>query len=438
MTAGTRMANLLIWDLKRQKIRRVLRGSRQVVSCQFTDSGDALELGFRPATDEDHEDAGTVVLEGRVERSDWPTNEEWLDGKSLELTMRREGESESTAANELEALAQEQGVPWVVRGGIWGIGWAGDDITACGPSLAFERWSREGSLLASHGDDRNGVQLSVVEDKALVSLNKLDLVAGEGFVNRGGVAQFDLSTNERSDPPEVDYSVAMASDAAGNVLFRQAKIRPPFQEGRDHIRFANGELSKEFDIGEYDCFNHYLPAFNADQLYAIQTWPERKEFMDPIKKWVCRVDPESLQVSRLFPHEWNAERNAHLFSHGGCYVEHEGMRGLVLLTAVHHYDARHPVEGLVTLRELPDGQARWEQPVAAEMSWVGHMADAGVVIVATADFRVLVYSIATGELVQEEVAGHPHPRQVLLSGAVNGNQVAFGTIDGSILLYEWE
>jgi hypothetical protein len=428
--------DLVLWDFQRQKIGGVLTSSRMVVSCAFSGAGNALELGLRPVTDDDFEgDAQEIVLEGRAERGSWPTDERWLEVDSLSLRLKREPNRTEDLSVEQKRLAEQIGLRWEQRLRAWGIGWAGGDIVSCGARLAFERWSPDGERVARLDDPLDGVQLAVSGDHALVSFYRLDLARRE-LASEGALTRIDLRTNQRQDVAGIDYPVAMASDSHGNVLLREASIPPRQRPQRDHVLAGDGTL-EHLDLGEYDCFNHYLPAFDADGLYAIQTWPERKKPMDPIKKWLCAVDATPLEIKRLFPHEWNSERKAHLFSHGGCYVEYKDVRALLLLTTVHHYDALHPVEGLVTLRELPEGRARWEQPVTTEMSWAGFMPEAGVVIVATADLRLLVYAVETGDLLQEEFASTPHTGQIVLSGAVNGRRVAFGTIDGSILVYEW-
>jgi len=127
--------DLLFWDLRRQEIAGAMTYPRQVVWCAFDDNGSSLTVGFRPATDEDDENAGSLILEGRVERTDWMPGERWLDPDAIPLSARREtGTSldEAALTDELRSIAGGAGIPWELRLRTWGIAWDGNGLVTTG------------------------------------------------------------------------------------------------------------------------------------------------------------------------------------------------------------------------------------------------------------------------------------------------------------------
>jgi len=270
--------------------------------------------------------------------------------------------------------------------------------------------------------------------RILISQEKREWTSA-GFKEHGSVLVLADHGSEAKRIEEIGHPVAMASSSAGHVLLREVSIFPfDRQESvrRDRVMAPTGELSTPFSIGRYSYFNHYFPILGSEAMLALHG-SGTHHHQD---KGIYRVDPGSLQATRLFPLEWNEERNAHLMSHGACFAPTRSGDTIVTATSVHHRNALDPTEGLLTSRRFPDGTAIWERPIDAKTAWVGYVRSKGLVVAALADGRLLLLDDMTGAIEYEESITERGTVQVILSGATDGSTLALGTRDGSILVYE--
>jgi len=457
--------NLFLWNWETGKSISVLDESREVVSCEFLEEGAQVVLRPQTSEEEDEEldgralfltaslphDAISELCDTFGDGIDGPDAPSVLEGvvRVHELAFTRtvhekyeEGymhQRPDEIRSRLTETAQAANLIFEERWNVWDLCWAGDDhVLAAGGGFALEKWDVSGVRKRRLEFGGDGVQVVPLSNPEAVLVNQ-----SEGW-SRGAhkwelivrVERVDVHGESRSGVATLDFPCSLSVAASGHVLARQTggyetphdRLHPTT---RDCVMAPDANATGPLDLGQYDPLNHYLRVDGAPELYYLQG---TTKFFPEEDKWVARIDPSTLARERLFPLEWNKDRNAHLLGGPAAYVPGEGNPSLVLAL----YGAESPgvdhVGCKLMRRKLPDGDVLWEQDLDGAATAIVILEGLSAVLVSFNDGRLVGVDLTDAHVLAEEtlrIDGHP---TVALSLAANGNRIAAGTIDGRIIL----
>ncbi|MFN8515528.1 MAG: hypothetical protein U0841_23675 [Chloroflexia bacterium] len=464
---------LILWDFESGGSVSLLAGSREVVTCRFDDESDALHLTLRPPIDENFWDAERRVniypwrgeglppqpkkymrLDTAIPAAAWQRmGERSVDPDTLPtrftqvanaLEMYKRQMAEEIAAT-LTHFALGAGQRYTPRWDVWDVAWGADDrLLAVRNQTALECWSLEGTLDWHIPDEMNGVQLLLAPDGEYAYVNmhggrKRD----EEFAKfaRTSIVRIWLGSGAVEQLSGIDAPVMLSIARTGHLLARDTAREWYRREEPtlDRIIASDLTVSGPLDLGGYDLFNHYLRIDGADHLYFLQGtpprthWEEKPRRRASERKWVCRIEPDTGQVERLFPLEWDSERAGHLFGGAGCYVCDARGEGLILAGSLHRAERHH----LIVRRALGDGEALWMVPCESQVTAIAYLPQPEIVVFALTGGQLGAIDAQTGALLdrQQVVAGATGAVPLSLAG--RGNRIAAGLVDGRIALYEW-
>jgi hypothetical protein len=449
--------NLLLWHVETGHLRSLLSfdgyrdGGPEVTRCSFDDAGDTLDLIVRPGTDEEEERTGTSFFRLNVSFDDWlavrdrdfrlqDAEREPLPAMTVDEGYRRQ--DPLATRQRLNELATEADKRFEERWGIWDLGWAGDQLLVTRNQTALERWDSTGDRLDEFPSDLNGMQLLIDELHNVAWVNQFggrdvedDLPDWPARVTRIDLHTLDHSTIELESTPTI-----LSRAASGHLLARGLRNASAGRRGArigDMIISPAGEITHLRSLGAYDSINNYLRIDGASHLYYIPTVPfvvlrqRRKREMPK----VCRIDPLSHEVERLFPLEWNNDRGAHLFNRSATYVSDESGEALIMSCEVYRKIHTEPHAAILQRRRLSDGALIWETNTREPAIALVTIPRRGVTLAAMGDGYLATYSNATGEILTYESVQINGIRTTILSLAARGDTIAAGTMDGRVILY---
>ena len=469
---------LVLWDWQAGISAFLLDESREVVTCRFDATDDALDLTLRPPVDEafydaelgmnlDYEEQAlrpgprqSMFIDLRIPAEGWrPLREKSVAVDQLPQTferttapvtryVRQEREQVQEALAEIAAVA---GQHYTARWDLWDLAWTPDDrILATRNATAVECWTLDGELIAHLPASMDGVQLLLSPGGDVAYVNLLGYRRPPEARNLSGrftrVERIDLHSWERNIITALDNPAVLSISAAGAVLARDAE-REGHRRGeptRDRIITPDLSLSPLLDLGGFSAPNHYLRIDGAPHLYFLQgtpprtDWSRRHQTRASMNKWVCRLSPQTQQTERLFPLEWDQARGADLLGGCGTYLHDRQGEALILAARIPHPQVSRPVEEVVVRRRLPDGFALWTAIFASQVTALLYVPERQDIVVALTDGTLAVLDALTGIMLDQQPLLVAGVASVALSLAGRGDQVAAGLVDGRIALYSLE
>ncbi len=451
--------DLFIWDLETGDARSILDEDREITRCWFDDEGYDLHITLRPRDDTDGDD---LLLKATLGQDAWRTARAGrvavsaLDLTPVNATEGQDGQArqdEESIQDSLEDVARHAGVHYEPRWFVWDLAWTDvGDIVAVRNKTAFEHWTAQGARLQHVADPWDGVQLALTPTgDAYVNLSTLHDVDGRWRLETR-VEQIEVRTGRRSPFSPINFAALLSLSSSGALLARDTgtdrlytgqwrrdsrsrdrvltpEADPPWAVPAT-IRLEGLTVSEPLGLGGYDLFNHFLRIDGAPHLYFVHGTPSDLHE----DRWICRIDPSSLRVERLFPLAWEPNREGHLQGGSALYVN-DGM-GSALIMSHQRSDGRGLQKGGVPIvrRRLDDGHTLWVTDFDAPVTTMAAMPERNMVVFALNDGHVGLISTDTGKLrllEGVEINGVP---SIYLALAVRGSRIAAGTIDGRIVV----
>jgi hypothetical protein len=461
---------LILWDFVSDISASLLDGSREVVTCWFDDQSDALHLTLRPPIDEDYYDAEQRVniypwrgegpppqpkrymrLDTTIPDTGWQQMDEHSIGPdtlptqftqfsdAAEMYSRQSAEEVATA---LARFALAAGQRYTPRWDVWDVAWtANDRLLAVSNQTVLECWSPDGALDWHIPNELDGVQLLLAPNDEHVYVNLHGgRMRGEEFA-RTSVVRIGLGSSAVEPLSGIDTPAVLSIARTGHLLARDAAREWYRRDGptRDRIIASDGTVSGPLDLGGYDIFNHYLRVAGASHLYFLQgtaprtRWEEQPRRRASEHKWVCRVEPGTRHVERLFPLEWDSERAGHLLGAAGSYVHDSRGESLILAGSLHRPERQH----YIVRRALGDGAPLWWVPCDSQVTALAYLAQPEIVVFALTGGQLGAIDAQTGAVLDHQHVVVGATGAIPLSLAGRGNRIAAGLVDGRIVLYEW-
>jgi len=151
-------------------------------------------------------------------------------------------------------------------------------------------------------------------------------------------------------------------------------------------------------------------------------------------RWLCRIDPHSLQVERLFPLDWEPRAGTRMSISSGVYVRDGSGDALILGYQRSDGHGLHRDGSLIVRRHVPNGRVLWVASFDAPVTALADMPRHNVVVFVLNDGHLGVISAVTGEVQLLRTVALDGVTSVYLSLAARGNRIAAGTIDGRIVV----
>jgi hypothetical protein len=265
------------------------------------------------------------------------------------------------------------------------------------------------------------------------------------------VERIEVATGRRSILSAVDFAALLSLSSSGALLARDTgtdrlsgRQWRSDERSRDRVLIPAGNpvwvsratsradgltVSESLDLGAYELFNDYLQIDGAPHLYFVQGTSDSHE-----SRWICRIDPYSLRVERLFPLAWDLNRGADVHIGGGLYVS-DGI-GPALIMSYQRFNTRRRPIGAASIvrRRLDDGRTLWAADFDGTVTAMAAMPERNVVAFALDDGQVGSVSADTGDVRGLQSAALNGVPIMYLALAARGDRIAAGTIDGRIVI----
>jgi hypothetical protein len=145
------------------------------------------------------------------------------------------------------------------------------------------------------------------------------------------VVEVDLSGGAVRTTHQTTSPAIMVSRADGRWALRDTEYDTAAMTAGVTLVDPDRAHPSTVQLGRYDLFNHYFDVRYAPDLLFLQGVGS-KPWRD---KWIVVVDAPHGPVRRLFPLEWDASRDGHLFGGCGAYLNDRAGPALVHAGAVH-------------------------------------------------------------------------------------------------------
>jgi len=451
---------LLLWDLETGQVLSLLDEDREVTQCSFDEEGHRLHITLRPQDDTD-ETPGDLFLHATLPMNVWhSTTPGGVEVRHLPFTPSDPSSSvgyvvqdEQDIRATMDDVARRAGAQYEARWFTRDVAWtAGGDVVAVRNNTALERWTLQGERVLHVPDPWDGVQLLVgPPGAAFVNLSKLDYT--NRWMPSARIEQINMESGQRVHLSDISVSVLLSMASSGALLARDSDVernfmgtRRPEKVSQDRlltpepapswsvrtvIKDAGLVMSEPLDLGAYDALNHYFRVDGARHLYIVQGTPPTSRH----SRWICRIDPHSLQVERLFPLIWDSSpEEDNIQASSALYVSDELGRALIVSYQSAH--GRGQREGAVAIvrRHLPKGSVQWATQCTAPVTAMALVRERNVVVFALSDGHMGVLSTATGQIQLLQPVQINGARSNYLALAARESRIAAGTVDGRIVV----
>ncbi len=316
---------------------------------------------------------------------------------------------------ELQRVAEQAGQRYEPRWHVWDVAWSPEgDILAVRNNTALEHWTMSGERRTHLSDPRDGVQL-LSSRPGSVYVNLEDRLA-PAPLREGRIERVTVATGQRAVLDVIDFPALLSISVSGALLARDTDWRrqragkrnsewrsrdrivtsephPPWAT-EYHVPAAGLIASKPLDLGHYDLFNHYMRIDGARHLYFIQGTPPASHE----GRWLCRIDPHSLQVERLFPLDWEPRAGTRMSISSGVYVRDGSGDALILGYQRSDGHGLQRDGSFIVRRHVPNGRVLWVASFDAPVTALADMPRHNVVVFVLNDGHLGVISAVTGEV----------------------------------------
>ncbi len=423
----------------------------EVMWCDFTDGGESLSIVTRPWHDEqfshenpDRDPRNTyladkleqigAVLAGHANLADL-INLPYegalpLEDGAPELAPMARTQSREAVQQE---LTQAFGKAFVSRSAIWDIKWLPDGtLAAVHDDCLMDVFDAGGSLIAHHAPKATGemgVQILISGQQVLLHSNhELDGEAESSGVQTGSKL-YELAGNELVPLRSFSHDYVFSASGHNALLGRCDKVGWQEGAGKDVIITASGAGFNFLDLGNYDCFNHWARFDGADRHYFIQGTPRESHK----GKHLCSVDADGKETVH-WPLLGGDEHAMELTT---CYGADSLGPAIVIAGLIYGAPSPQlPDTGFLYRRSPDRGEDVWRHTVPCGASMLAFHRDRPLVACAFLNGEVWFIHSESGEVLKKIDRFAPDGCEtVVYSLDMAGDKVAFGCLDGRILVY---
>jgi hypothetical protein len=430
---------VLLWNWETNETRNLLGESREVVACRFLDEGRKLAILLRPRDEQEYEVEApfdTYVATTLNDLRDYRD----FDLKSGDADPRLEGlepvdpaafgfqrprpvnydERQSAIGKVFSALPGFE-----ERHRVWDVMWLDhSELAAVHDGCYFERWNTKGQLLDAAAGEGHGVQLLQWRDQPAVHVfRQANWISGVDDLSR-------LLTLDGTEIRTFDRGYVMSADQLGRLLCRDTggpRLNPEQKRRRrDLVLNISGDATLDSDLGDYDCFNHFVRIERDDALWFLRGTPPSSHE----GKWLCKINPVGA-VEEVVP--WDT-KGQHIMNGCGLRVGDSVVRSASVYNP-RPSDAKYNIESL----QLDASPFRvmqkqgWCRPTLAPATAMTLVAD-HVIAYALTDGSLGLLDARTGSALTEEQVMVDGVDTMVLSLHSADGVLAAGTICGSVLL----
>jgi len=450
---------LLLWDLETGQALSLLDEDREVTQCSFDEEGHMLHVTLRPQDDMD-ESPGDLFLHATLPMNVWhsappggvvvrhvpftpsdpstPVGSRMQDERDIHATMNHVARR---AGAQYEARWFARDVAWTAEG----------DVVAVRNNTALERWTLQGERVLHVPDPWDGVQLLVGSTgAAFINLSKL--VYTNRWMPSARTEQINMESGQRVHLSDISVPVLLSMASSGALLSRDGDVeqsytgtRRPGSMRQDRlltpepappwsvytvIKDAGLVMSEPLDLGAYDALNHYFRVDGARHLYFVQGTPPTSRH----SRWICRIDPLSLRVERLFPLIWDSASEDDITASNALHVSDELGTALIVSYQSAHKRGQRAEAVAIVRRHLPEGSVQWATQCTASVTAIALIRERKVIVFALSDGHIGILSAATGQIQLLQPVQINGARSIYLALAAKESRIAAGTIDGRIVV----
>ncbi|MGW7534581.1 hypothetical protein [Amycolatopsis sp. NPDC054798] len=385
---------LTVLDLESGRATSLLHDLREVTELRWRDHR-TLDAKISVLDEDEEEDLGSRLMAVSIAVPDWRA----VRARSL----RVDGPAAIPVAR---PVLEEKS-----RRKVWAVAALSDGrVIASLEHVAAECWSADGEREWSVPASGVGCQLYVDPQENTAVLNAWSgRIASTSTVERVRLADGHVEPVRTFDRP-----VVLTTDETGRIAIRTTS-------GPTEV------LSPEsrFKLGGYNMHEHFFDIRRAPALLFLQG-KKREPAKD---RWVVAFDPARRRTKRLFPLEWDADQDRHLFGGPGVFVD----GSIVHATEVYSGAGLQPGNSGVVRRSYPDGAAQWiftaDHQVTA-IDTIGY-----TVYVAFNSGEIVALDATDGrELGRQHLQVNGHPVVPLSLSAQAPDRLVIGTMDGRVLV----
>lgn len=431
--------DLLIWNFDENSYNSLLNRSREVTRCRFNNGGDTLYFVLKPANDEEDKSklftyATDSFTSGQLDLK--ALHEIGLQEAGFEIGLVKQNRDK--IIEELKSFSSILEKEYEQRKLFWDVAWINEnEIVATGESAVLEHWDSQGERKLHVSTSGVGVQLFPSTDKKNVYVNVFDNTYSIDMskLPDNYVLGINLETGIQKELYRPDCTFLLSISLDNQFLVRDGGKTIKANRGvntKDIIVNSDFCSTDYLDLGYYDCVNCYLRIDGQQHLYFLQGSPKNQYK----NKWICRVDPRTRCVERLFPLDWDTKRNAHMYSYGGCYVSDNDGEALVLSSQFWNAAGFLKDAAVLARRDIKGGRLIWEKRFNSPVTSVAYMNDFSVIAFSLAEGKIgLLSSIDGKEINIQDVLIEGVP-DVVSSLSCQGEMIVAGTVGGRLLVYK--
>jgi len=420
--------DLVFWDWQTGHFWRPFDQVPEVVRCDFSDTGDDLDLLVRPWDEEwgcrgEEDDPFGHFYPLTIATSE-------IAGVTLELDTGpglRDIDDYRTDSIEDSDL-QKRLTDWFClpdiqsRGAIWDVSWMDEGKIGA---------VHDGCLLETYDLETAEQKIFQGEGRGVAILNStpplIAVALGEPRqAVRSKVQAF--VADALVDIAELEGAYNFGSATNGYVLGRLDRHQAGASKRDVLIHVATGEV-RPLDLGHYDCFNHHLGIDGAPDLFFLQGTPASSHE----GKRLCRLSPDG-KVDSLWPILDPKGRLNHAMDCCGCYLQDAAGEAVVI--AGRYYGARPPHTGFLYRRSLSGKREVWRHVTDASASAIAAIPDHKLIAAAFLNGTLCLLDAESGAIVASRPLTVDGVPTVVFALDAKGDALALGTFDGRVAILQ--
>ena len=420
--------DIWLWNWETGEQTNLLNESREVTHCRFLDENQ-LEIIIRPPDEGDFdEDVFNQFFRVILNLSDSqpnPASDNW-DERLQELEPVKEealtfilDKENYMSAPKIAQLQVDPKNGLSSRGLIWDICWISDEeVGVVHDNCHFEVWHTGGERQFTQGGSGFGTQI-LKHPQGLI-INVVERKSDPQWHSTLYLYQKEALTILH----QFEYPVSISQNKSGDILCRDCRLRLQGKKRNDLILSSDFSTLFLGNLGHYDSFNHYLQLNNGPTLAFLQGTPPSSHQ----QKQLCQLTPSGVISQKTV---WD-NQPVHLMGNNGIWVSNDE-----IIRSFKLYNPKIKQDPFFIERlELSTGISVWKQSISALVTAMKRIGDT-YLLYALTNGRFGIIDINSGKHLFEESLIIDKVPTVGLSLDVRNHQVAIGTIDGRIALYEF-
>lgn len=440
--------DLIVWNWKTSNSWRPFNQIPEVVRCRFDRTGDKIEALVRPWDD------GTLGPQGRPENDAFKSfflvhasYSGLLHGersKNIQLDPRGQLSADRITDtgfdNDLsnqealeDRLARLMNLPSVSsRGAIWDVAWLdAERLALVHDDCHLQIFSSTGDLLHEFTGVGHGSEILKSEPPCV---NVVEFIKSSVQPLHGHWLSklLALENDTLTEIGAFAGSYTFSSSCGRCLLGRLDRALRPADARGDVLLDIERRTVMWIELGQYDCFNHYIGIDGAPYLFMLQGTPPSSHE----KKRLCIVSPDG-DVRSLWPLiDGGVAPEPHALEVCGCYMEDALGEGVIIAAIIS--GPAEPVVGFLYRKRIDRDGAIWRRATGASASSIAFISACDFVAAAFLDGTFQILDAASGDVkLQGKVRINGLPTVVISLDSMD-RMLAMGMIDGRVIVSSME